>query len=131
MLRLVAFLSNIVSIEGVEVDSRKTKVFKNCPRPFNPTNIRSFLGLANYYRRFVERFSSITSTLTTFTPKKLKFEWSEPCEDSFHLLKDRLTFSPVLIVQEGTNMFVVYYDASRWVDCDVMQHSNVIVHAYG
>ena len=66
-LRLVAFLGYIIFSKGVEVDLRKIEVVKNCPRPLTPTYIRSFLGLACYYQRFVDGFASIASPLTTLT----------------------------------------------------------------
>ena len=95
-LRSVAFLGHIVSSEGVEVDLRNTEVVKSWPIPLSSTNNRSFLGLDIYYRRFVDGFSSIAFSLTTLTQKNSKFEWLESCETSFQLLKDRLTFAPVL-----------------------------------
>jgi len=111
-LRSVAFLGHIVSSEGIEVDPKKTDAVKSWPRPLSPSDIRSFLGLAGYYRRFVEGFSSIASPLTALTQKKSKFEWSESCERSFQLLKDKPTSAPVLTLPEGTEGFVVYCDAS-------------------
>ena len=72
-LRSVTFLGQIISSEGVEVDPRKMEVVKNWPRPLTPTNIRSFLGLAGYYRRFFYSFTSIGSPLTTLTQKIKKF----------------------------------------------------------
>ncbi|KAH0706305.1 hypothetical protein KY285_010808 [Solanum tuberosum] len=92
----VAFLGHIVSSKGIEVDPKMMDAVKGCPRPLTPTNIRSFLGLAGYYRRFVEGFSSIDSPLTALTQKKAKFVWSEACEKSFQELKDRLTYALVL-----------------------------------
>ena len=79
-MRLVAFLGHIISSEGVQIDPRKTEAVKNWPRPLTPTDIRSFLGLAWYYTRFVDAFVSIASPLTTLTQKSVKFDWSEACE---------------------------------------------------
>ncbi|WMV42225.1 hypothetical protein MTR67_035610 [Solanum verrucosum] len=85
-LRSVAFIGHIVSKEGIQVDPTKTDVVKNKPRPLSPSNIQSFLGLADNYRWFVERFSYIAYPLTTLTQKKVKFQWSEDCEKSFQEL---------------------------------------------
>ncbi|WMV07690.1 hypothetical protein MTR67_001075, partial [Solanum verrucosum] len=74
---------------------------------------RSFLGLAGYYKRFVQGFSSISSPLTKLTQKIVKFQWSEACEKIFQELKKMLTTAPVLTLPEGTQGFVVYCDASR------------------
>ena len=73
-LRSVAFLGHIVSSEGVEVYPKKKEVVKSRPRPLRPTEMRSFVRLADYYKRFVEGFSSIASPLTTLTQKKSIFE---------------------------------------------------------
>ncbi|WMV38341.1 hypothetical protein MTR67_031726 [Solanum verrucosum] len=72
-LQSVAFLRHIVSSERIRVDSQKIEAVKQWPRPTSAIDIRSFLGLAGYYRRFVERFSSIASPLTRLTQKKVKF----------------------------------------------------------
>ena len=111
-MRSITFLGNIISSEGFEVDPKKIEAVKNWPRPLTPTDIRSFLGLTGYYRRFVNGFTSIGSPLTTLTQNSKKFEWSEACEKSFQLLKDKLTSALVLNLPEGTKGFVVYYDAS-------------------
>ena len=71
-LRSVAFLGHMISSEGIEVDPKKTEATNNLPRPLTPTDIRSFLGLAGYYWRFVDGFASIASPLTTLTQKSLK-----------------------------------------------------------
>nr|ABI34336.1 hypothetical protein SDM1_41t00011 [Solanum demissum] len=129
-LKSVAFLSHIVSSKGIEVDPKKMDVVKGWPRPLTPTDIRSFLGLAGYYRRFVEGFSSIASPLTTLTQKNAKFVWSEACEKSLQELKDRLTSAPVLTLLEGTDGFVVYYDTCQvGLGCVFMQHGKVIAYA--
>ena len=87
----MVFLGNVISSEGVEVDLRKMEAVKNYPRPLTSTDNRSFLGLANYYWRFVDVFASIASLLTTLTQKCKKFKWSEACEKSLKI--DRLTFA--------------------------------------
>ena len=73
-LSSVTFLGHVVSDHGVEVDPKKIESVKNWPRPLTPTDIQSFLGLANYYRRFVKGFFDIVAPLTTLTKKKAKFE---------------------------------------------------------
>ncbi|WMV32714.1 hypothetical protein MTR67_026099 [Solanum verrucosum] len=84
--------------------------------------IRSFLGLAGYYRRFVEGFSSIASPLTKLTQKKVKFQWSDDCEKIFAELKTRLTTTPILTLPEGSDGYVIYCDASRiGLGCVLMQ----------
>ena len=80
---------------------------KNWPRPLNPIDIRSFLSLAGYHRRFVNCFSSIASLLTTLTKKSKKFEWSEACESSLHILKQGLTSALVLTLPECKKGFIM------------------------
>ncbi|KAH0784113.1 hypothetical protein KY290_003711 [Solanum tuberosum] len=129
-LKSMAFLGHIVSDDGIKVDTQKIEVVQNWPRPTSPTEIRSFLGLAGYYRRFVEGFSSIASPLAKLTQKAVKFQWSEACEKSFQELKKRLIIAPVLTLPEGTKGFVVYCDASRvGLGCVLMQNGKVIAYA--
>lgn len=98
--------------------------------PTTLTNIWSFLGVANYYRRFVESFSSITAPLTKLTHKKAKVLWSDACEGSFKNMKDKLTTASVLTMLEGTNGFMVYYDASRvGLGCLLMHRDKVVAYA--
>ena len=91
---------------------KKIEAVRNWPRPITPTDIRSFMALAGYYRRFVDGFASIASSLKTFTQKKVKFEWSKSCEKGFKDLKDNLTSALALTLQEGNEGFVVYCDTS-------------------
>ncbi|MGV7988939.1 ribonuclease H family protein, partial [Mycobacterium kansasii] len=79
----------------------------------NASEIRSFLGLAGYYRRFIEGFSRIAAPLTRLTRKGVEFVWSDACEKAFMELKDRLTSAPVLTLPDGSEGFVVFTDASR------------------
>ncbi|WMV45982.1 hypothetical protein MTR67_039367 [Solanum verrucosum] len=129
-LQSIAFLGHIVSSEGIQVDSQKIEAVKQWPRPTSATDSRSFLGLAGYYRRFVEGFSSIASPLTKLTQKKVKFQWSEDCEKSFAEMKTRLTTTPVLTLPEGSDGYVIYCDASRvGLGCVLMQRGKVIAYA--
>ncbi|KAH0650386.1 hypothetical protein KY284_030298 [Solanum tuberosum] len=129
-LRSVAFLGHIVSSKGTEVDPNKTDTVKSWPSPLTPSDIRSFLGLSSYYKRFVEGFSSIASPLSALTQKKAKFIWTEMCEKSFQELKDRLTSALMLTLPEGTDCFVVYCDASRiGLGCVLIQNGKVIAYA--
>ncbi|KAH0669077.1 hypothetical protein KY289_023570 [Solanum tuberosum] len=129
-LREVAFLGHVVSGDGIKVDPKKTDVIRNWPRPLTPSDIRSFLGLAGYYRRFVSGFSSIASPMTKLTQKKAKFEWTDECERSFQTLKDKLVSAPILSLPDGLEGFVVYCDASRvGLGCVLMQNGKVIAYA--
>ncbi|KAH0754464.1 hypothetical protein KY290_024734 [Solanum tuberosum] len=129
-LREVAFLGHVVSGDGIKVDPKKTDVIRNWPRPLTPSDIWSFLGLAGYYRRFVNEFSSIASPMTKLTQKKAKFEWTDECERSFQTLKDKLVSVPILSLPDGLEGFVVYCDASRvGLGCVLMQNGKVIAYA--
>ena len=83
----VTFLGHIVGADGIKVDPSKIEAVRDWPRPRNASEVRSFLGLAGYYRRFVEGFSKIAAPMTELTTKNLKFIWSDKCEDSFQELK--------------------------------------------
>ena len=130
LLDNVAFLGHIVSAEGVSVDPQKVEAILNWKPPTSATEIRSFLGLAWYYRKFVEGFSKIAAPLTRLTRKEEPFLWSEACQQSFDELKGRLTSAPVLTLPSGQDGFVVYCDASRQgLGCVLMQNDKVIAYA--
>ena len=95
-LELVQFLGHVIGKEGIMVDLAKIEAVANWERPRTPTKVRSFLGLAGYYRRFVQDFSKIATPLTRLTCKTEKFEWTAKCEESFQELKRRLITAPVL-----------------------------------
>ena len=126
----VGFLGHVVSAEGVNVDPQKIEEVTNWKRSSSVTEIRSFLRLAGYYRRFVQDFSRIAASLTRLTKKGVKFEWFEKCEQSFQELKDRLTSAPVLALPDDSGEYVVYCDASRQdLGGVLMQHERVIAYA--
>ena len=126
----VSFLGHIISSEGVSIDPTQIEAIKDWPQPTNVKEIRSFLGLAGYYRRFVEGFSKLALLLTTLTRKGVKFNWGETQKKSFQELKDRLTSAPVLAIPSGTEGYVIYSDASKQgLGCVLMQHERVIAYA--
>ena len=100
-LREISFLGHIISEEGIRVDPTKVIDIVNWKRPTTVMEIKSFLGLAGYYRRFVKDFSRITGPMSRLTQKNVKFEWTDKVEDSFQELKKRLTMAPVLALQKG------------------------------
>jgi hypothetical protein len=108
----VAFLGHVITKEGIVVDPGKVEAVVNWVRPSNAHEVRSFLGLAGYYRRFVEGFSRLAAPLTRLTRKNEKFQWSEECEQSFQELKQRLVTAPVLTLPSGSDGFVIYSDTS-------------------
>ncbi|KAI5316202.1 hypothetical protein L3X38_045378 [Prunus dulcis] len=126
----VNFLGHVISADGVYVDPQKVEAVVNWPQPTSVTEVRSFLGLAGYYCRFVEGFSTIAAPLTRLTRKRVKFEWSKGCEKSFDELKTRLTTAPVLTLLDDSGTFVIYSDASKQgLGCVLMQHGRVIAYA--
>ncbi|KAJ0555858.1 putative nucleotidyltransferase, Ribonuclease H [Helianthus annuus] len=129
-LREVQFLGHVVNGDGIHVDPTKIEAIKNWETPKTPTEIRQFLGLAGYYRRFIEDFSKIAQSLTLLTQKDKKFDWGIKQEEAFQLLKDKLCNAPILALPEGTDDFVVYCDASRQgLGCVLMQRQKVIAYA--
>ncbi|KAL4035071.1 hypothetical protein IC575_003745 [Cucumis melo] len=99
-------------------------------RPSTIGEVRSFTGLASYYRRFVENFSRIATPLTQLTRKGAPFVWSKACEDSFQNLKQKLVTAPVLTVLDGFGSFVIYSDASKkGLGCVLMQQGRVVAYA--
>jgi hypothetical protein len=109
----VTFLGHVISKEGITIDLAKDEGMNNWKRPKNPTEIRSFLGLVGYYRRFIEGFSKLASPLTQLTRKKELFVWNDKCERSFLELRNRLCNAPVLALPEMGRPHEVYTDASK------------------
>nr|GEY36338.1 retrotransposable element Tf2 [Tanacetum cinerariifolium] len=119
--------------QGLHVDPAKIEAVKNLASPTTPTEIRQFLGLAGYYRRFIKDFSKIAKSLTELTQKNKKYIWGEDQEIAFQLLKQKLCEAPILTLPEGNHDFFVYYDASHQdYDCEICYHpekANVMADA--
>ncbi|GJX85572.1 putative reverse transcriptase domain-containing protein, partial [Tanacetum coccineum] len=129
-LSKVQFLGHVIDSEGIHVDPAKIEAIKDWASPKTPTEIRQFLGLAGYYRRFIEGFSKIARPMTKLTQKSVKFEWGEKAEAAFQLLKQKLCSAPILALPEGSENFVVYCDAShKGLGAVLMQREKVIAYA--
>nr|GEV21667.1 putative reverse transcriptase domain-containing protein [Tanacetum cinerariifolium] len=127
---LELFLWHMINGNGIHIDPSKIEAVKNLKAPRTPTKVRSFLGLAGYYRRFIGNFSKIDRSLTILTQKCKTFDWGEEQELVFQTLKDKLCNAPILALPGGPKDFVVYCDASRiGLGCVVMQRGKVIAYA--
>ncbi|CAL1382131.1 unnamed protein product [Linum trigynum] len=126
----VVFLGHVVSERGIEVDPRKVEAVIQWEPPKNIPELRSFLGMGGYYRRFIEGFSMIAAPLTKLLRKEQSFIWDNKCQSSFEELKRKLTTAPVVALPSGTGGYVVYSDAShQGLGCVLMQHGKVIAYA--
>ena len=109
----VKFLGLIVLASGVSVDLKRVKAVMSWEMTKSVFEIHSFLGLAGYYRRFIEDFSLLAVPMTRLTRKEVKFGWNDLCEKAFQELKRRLTSTPILIVPERGQRYTVYCDSSK------------------
>ena len=125
----MSFLGHLVSEEGIRVDPRKIEVIIEWKPPRNVTEVRSFLGLAGYYRRFVKGFSMTAAPMTRLLQKNVKFEWSEKCQAIFEKLKAFLTEAPVLTQPTYVKECVIFNDASlNGLGCVLMQEGKVVAY---
>ena len=108
----VQFLGHVVSEEGISTDPKKVETVKEWPKPSTVKQVRSFLGLCSYYRRFILNFSSVAKPLTRLTEKDVKFAWSSECEEAFQKLKNCLVNTPILVYPDLTKPFILDTDAS-------------------
>ncbi|KAL4324888.1 hypothetical protein GQ457_11G023450 [Hibiscus cannabinus] len=129
-IREVVFLGHVVSSEGIRVDPKKVEAIVNWKQPTSVTEIRSFLGLAGYYRRFVSGFSKVAAPLTKLLQKGVKYEWSDARQQAFEKLKEALINAPLLTQPVSGKEFVVYSDASYvGLGCVLMQEGRVVAYA--
>lgn len=111
--RQVNYLGHVISERGVETDPGKTEVVRKWATPRDKSDVRAFLGLCSYYRRFVKGFSDIAKPLHRLTEEKRTFTWDSECEEAFRELKERLCSAPILGYPDVQGEFVVDTDASN------------------
>ena len=119
-----------MSRDGISVDPCKVEAVLNWKQPSTPTEVRSFLGLAGYYRRFIKDFSKISLPLTKLTRKEAKFDWTEKCQSAFQQLQQSLTTAPVLTIPVPGQGLVVWSDASlSGLGCVLEQQEKVVAYS--
>jgi hypothetical protein len=116
----VSFLGYVVTLQGIEVDHAKVEAIHDWPIPKNLSQVRSFLGLAGFYRRFVKDFSTIAAPLNELTKKGVPFFWCTRQENAFNMLKDKLTHAPLLQLLDFNKTFELECDASGIGLCGVL-----------
>ncbi|GJW30476.1 reverse transcriptase domain-containing protein [Tanacetum coccineum] len=127
IISIVQFLRHVIDSQGIHVDHTNIEAVKNWASPTTPTDVRQFLGLAGYYRRFIKGFSKIAKSLTELTQKNKKYNWGDNQESAFQLLKQKLCEAPILALPEGNDEFVVYCDAShQGLGAVLMQREKVV-----
>jgi len=110
----VIYLKHIISENGISPDPSKLTAIKEFPTPKKVKDIQSFIGLAGYYRKFIENFSRIAKPLTKLTKNSEKFEWATEQQAAFELFKEKLMTAPVLKYPDFTQEFIVTIDASDY-----------------
>ena len=129
----VEFLGHIISVDGIKPDPRNIEKVKDCRTPTTPKEIKSFLGLASYYRKFVEGFSKIAHPMIELTKDGVPFVWTDEAEKAFQTLKNRLTNPPILAYPDPSVEFLLFTDASEFGIGAVlgqMQNQREVVIAY-
>nr|GEX10396.1 putative reverse transcriptase domain-containing protein [Tanacetum cinerariifolium] len=123
-LKAILELLKKEEFQGIHMNLTKIESVKDWASPKSPTEIRQFLGLAGYYRRFIEGFSKITKPMTKLTQKKIKFEWGDKQEAEFQLLKQKLCSAPILALTEGSEDFIYLYGTkcTVFIDHKSLQH---------
>jgi hypothetical protein len=129
-LKQVAFLGHVILKGGISMDPSKVQDVLSWKAPTSVSDIRSFLGLAGYYRRFVGEFSKISKPMTVLFEKDKQFEWTPACEAIFQELKKQLTTTLVLVIPDMEKPFSIYCDASgQGLGCVLMQDDRVVAYA--
>ena len=112
--RHIQYLGHLVSGEGIEPLPEKLEAVKEMPPPTNPREVRQFLGLVGYYRKFVPKFADIARPLTNLTKLDVPYEWTDRCQQTFELLKEMLLKDPILKYPDPNRPYTLFTDASKY-----------------
>jgi hypothetical protein len=126
----VLFLGHIINKEGLAMDPKKVADILNWKAPTDARGIKSFIGMAGYYRRFIEGFLKIVKPRTALLGNKVEFKWTQKCQEAFEALKEKLTTAPVLVLPDVHKPFSVYCDACyTGLGCVLMQEGRVVAYS--
>ena len=125
----LAYLGHVISAKGVATDPTKVNIIKHWPTPTNVKEVRSFLGMASYYRKFVQGFGTISKPLTSLLKKGSVFFWAQEQQQSFQTLKDALVTTPVLALPDLSKSFVIETDASdKGIGAVLQQNGHLVAY---
>jgi hypothetical protein len=123
-------LGHIINRDGLAVDPKKVAAILDWRAPKDIRGIKGFIRMADYYRRFIEGFSKIARLMTALLAKKVEFKWTPACQESFEMLKQKLTTAPMLVLPDVHKPFLVYCDASyNRLGCVLMEEGKVVAYS--
>jgi hypothetical protein len=124
------FLGHVINRDGLAVDPKKVAAILDWKAPKDVRGIKSFIGMSGYYLRFIEGFSKIARPMTALLAKKVEFKWTPECQESFEMLKKKLTTTPLLVLPDVHKSFSVYCDALyTGLGCVLMQEGKVVAYS--
>ena len=120
----IQYLGHLISADGIQPLPEKLESIAKMPAPKNPKEVKQFLGLVGYYRKFIPRFADISRVLTHLTKKDVEFKWTSECEKCFQILKEFLQQAPILRYPDPQANYKLYTDASKYAYAGVLTQCN-------
>ena len=118
----IQYLGHLISAEGIQPLREKLESIARMPVPKKPKEVKQFLGLVGYYRKFIPRFADISRVLTHLTKKDVEFKWTAECENCFKILKEFLQQTPILKYPDPQGNYTLYTDASKYAYAGILTH---------
>ena len=127
--RHIQYLGHLISADSIQPLPEKLESIAKMPAPKNPKEVKQFLGLVGYYRKFIPRFADISQVLTHLTKKDVEFKWTSECKNCFQILKEFLQQAPILRYPDPQANYTLYTDASKYAYAGILtQHNNGTDH---